>query len=160
MTQTSKKYSPDPLSAKPTSVASNGIEVKNAKRKVSTIGQENTEQFAESADMVSNMLNDTIEMSRATLETCMECGNRTAALVQDVKSEVSDYANKTFSDAMATSKDFLACRTLNDMFELQGRIITYAVDSCFNQSSKLSGMMFEYASEILKPSMTRSARIS
>jgi hypothetical protein len=126
-------------------------EAQKAQEKAFAIGREGAEHFAKSADAVTKALYDGIGMSRDNVETCIECGNMAAALVKDVSTEVFEYANKAFSDNVELSKEFFTCRTINDMFELQNRASKSLIDNFFNQSVKLSGMVFEYATEALEP---------
>jgi phasin family protein len=133
-------------------------EAEKVREKAFAMGREGAEHLAKSADAVTKALYDGIGMSRDNVETCIECGNMAAAMVKDVSSEVFDYANKSFSDNIELSKEFFACRTINDMFELQNRIAKSAIDNFFNRSVKLSGMVFEYTTEALEPINERVAQ--
>lgn len=138
-------------------MASSADEAQKAQEKVFAIGREGAEQFAKSADAVTKILYETISISRDNIETCIECGNMTAALAKDVSSEVFEAANKAFSDNIEASKEFFGCRTINDMFDLQNRIVKNTIDNFFNESVKLSGMIFEYTTETLEPINDRVA---
>ncbi len=133
-------------------------EAEKVREKAFAMSREGAEHFAKSADAVTKALYEGIGMSRDNVETCIECGNMTATLSKDVSSELFDAANKAFSDNIELSKEFFACRTINDMFELQNRIVKNSIDSFFNQSVKLSGMVFEYATEALEPINERVAQ--
>jgi len=126
-------------------------EAQKAQEKVFALSREGAENFAKSADVVTKALYEVVELSRDSVETCIECANLSAALAKDVSTELFESTNKAFSDNVELSKDLFACRTLSDMFELQNRLIKSSVDNFFNQSVKLSGMMFEYSSEALEP---------
>jgi phasin family protein len=139
-------------------IATSADEAQKAQEKAFAIGREHAENFAKSADAVTKALYETIAMGRDNIETAIECGNMTAALAKDVSSEVFEYANKAFSDNVELSKDFFACRTINDMFELQNRLVKSSIDNFFNQSVKLSGMVFEYTTEALEPINERVAQ--
>jgi len=133
-------------------------EAEKAREKAFALSREGAEQLAKSADAVTKALYEGIGMSRDNVETCIECGNMAAALTKDVSTEVFENANKAFSDSIELSKEFFACRTINDMFELQNRITKSAIDNFFNQSVKLSGMVFEYTTEALEPINERVAQ--
>jgi len=133
-------------------------EAQKAQEKVFAIGREGAEHLAKSADAVTKVLYETIAISRDNIETCIECGNMTAALTKDVSSEVFEATNKAFSDNLEMSKEFFGCRTFNDMFELQNRMMKSSIDNFFNQSIKLSGMVFEYSTEALEPINERVAQ--
>lgn len=135
-------------------------EAQKAQEKVFAMGREGAEHLAKSADTLTKIMHESIAISRDNMEACMECGNMTAALVKDVSNEVMESTNKAVSETMELSKDFFACRTFNDMFELQNKLMKHSIDNFFNQSVKLSGMFFEYANEALEPINERVAEAS
>lgn len=139
-------------------MATSADEAQKAQEKVFEMGREGAENFAKSADAVTKALYEAISLSRDNIETAIECGNMTASLAKDVSSEVFEYANKAFSDNVELSKEAFACRTINDMFELQNRLVKNTIDNFFNQSVKLSGMVFEYTTEALEPINERVAQ--
>lgn len=153
MTQTNKKSSEQPSAklALPSAASNNANEAKKTREKVFAIGKDGAEHLAKSADAVTKTLNDAIAMSRDNMETCIECGNLTTTFATDISSEVCDYTNKALSDTAEASRELFACRTINDMFELQNKIVKNTMDSFFDQSTKLSEIMFEYATEVLEP---------
>jgi len=138
-------------------MATSADEAQKAQEKAFALGREGAEHIAKSADAVTKVMYETIAISRDNIETCIECGNMTAALAKDVSSEVFEAANKAFSDNIEVSKEFFACRTINDMFELQNRIVKNTIDNFFNESVKISGMVFEYTTEALEPINERVA---
>lgn len=133
-------------------------EAQKAQEKAFEFSRESAQQFAKSADAVTKMMYETIAMSRDNLETCVECGNMAASMAKDFSSEAFEYANRAFSDSVELSKDFFACRTINDMFELQNRFMRNTMDNFFNESVKLSGLFFEYTTEALEPINERVAQ--
>ena len=141
-------------------LATGAGEAKKAQEKAFDLSRESAEQFAKSADAVTKLMYEAISASRDNIETAIECGNMTAALAKDVSAEVLESANKAFSDGLELSKEVLACRTINDAIELQNRVVRSAVDAFFNQSVKLSGMVFEYTTEALEPINERVAQAS
>lgn len=132
-------------------IASSADEAQKAQEKIFSIGRDSAEQFTKSADACGRFMSEMASMSRGGVETCMECGNLTASMAKDMGNEAFEYASQAFSDGLELSKEFFACRTLSDMFDLQNRAIRGAIDNFFNQSVKMSGMMFEYSTEALEP---------
>lgn len=126
-------------------------EAQKAQEKVFAMGREGAEHLVKSTDTLTKILHESIAISRDNVEACIECGNMTAALAKDVSGEVMEAGNKAFSDNVELSKQFFGCRTLNDMLELQNKLLKTNIDSFFNQSVKLSGMLFEYTTEALEP---------
>lgn len=139
-------------------IASSAGEAQKAQEKAFAMGREGAEQIAKSADVVTKAMYEAVSISRDNLETCLECGNTTAALAKDLSSEMFEFANKAMTEQMEMSKEFFACRTINDMFELQNRLFKSAVDNFFNESVKLSGMVFEATTEALEPLNERVAQ--
>jgi hypothetical protein len=135
-------------------------EAQKAHEKAYAMSREGAEHIAKGADAVTKVLYEAVAMSRDNVETAIECGNVAAALTKDVSSEVFEFANKAFSDNIELSKEAFICRTINDMFELQNRIVKNSIDSFFNQSVKLSGLVFEYTQEALEPINERVAQTS
>ena len=135
-------------------------EAQKAQDKIFAIGKESADQFAKSADAVTKAMYDSIAASRENVDALVECGNIAAAMAKEVSSEAFEFANKSFTDSVEISKDFFACRTINDMMELQNRVLRSAMDSAFTQSNRLSSLVFEYAAEAIEPINERVAQAS
>lgn len=135
-------------------------DAQRAQDKVFALTREGSEQLVKGADAVTKVLYEAITLGRDNVETAIECGNLTAALAKDLSAEIFESSNRAFSDNLELSKEFFACRTFNDMFDLQNRILKNSLDTFFNQSVKLSGMVFEYSSEALEPINERVAQAS
>lgn len=138
-------------------ISTSAGEAQKAQEKAFAISREGAEHFAKSADAVTRALYEGVSMSRDNIETYMECGNCTASLARDLSNELFEYANKSFSEQLELSKEFFACRTINDMFELQNRLFKSSVDNYFNETAKISSLIFEYTSEALEPINERVA---
>lgn len=139
-------------------MASSADEAQKAQSKMLTMSRENAEHLAKSAGTLSKTMSEMSALSRDVAEACVECSNLTVALAQDVGSEIFEAANQAFSDHVEISKEFFACRTINDMFDLQSRAAKSMLDSFFSESQKLSGMVMEYSSEALEPIGERVAK--
>lgn len=141
-------------------LANGACEAQKAQEKAFELGRDSAEQISKSADAMAKSMYEAISVSRDNVDAWIECSNMTAALAKEISGEIVEYANKAFSDNVELSKDVFACRTINDMVELQSRIIKNSMDSFFNQSSKLSNMIFEYSSEALEPINERVTQAS
>lgn len=141
-------------------MASSADEAQKAQEKVFAMSREGAEQLAKGADVVTKALYETISMSRDNIETAIECSNMTASLAKDMSGEIFEATNKAFSDNVELSKEFFTCRTVNDFFDLQNRLVRSSIDNYFNETVKLSGMMFEYTQEALEPINERVAQVS
>ena len=141
-------------------MSSSAYDAQRAQEKVFAMTREGSQQIVKGADAVTKVMYETIAMGRDNVETAIECGNMTAALAKDVSTELFEAGNRAFSDNLEISKEFFSCRTFNDMFELQNRIVKNSLDTFFNESVKLSGMVFEYTTEALEPINERFAQAS
>ncbi len=135
-------------------------DAQRAQEKVFAMSREGSQKLVKGADAVTKVLYETISLGRDNVETAIECGNLAASLAKDVSTELFEAGNRTFSDNLELSKEFFTCRTFNDMFELQNRILKNSLDTFFNESVKLSGMVFEYTTEALEPINDRISQAS
>ncbi|MGE0753532.1 MAG: phasin family protein [Alphaproteobacteria bacterium] len=132
-------------------------EAQKVQDKALQISREGSEQFAKSADSMGKVFQELASLTRENAETCIECNNLTASFARDFSSEAFDTANRTFSEGMELSKEFLGCRTFNDMLEVQSRFFQSSMEKFFGQSSRLSSMLFEYGTEAMEPINERVA---
>jgi hypothetical protein len=135
-------------------------EAKRAQEQAFAFSRESAENFAKSTDAMSKFMYEMVAMSRDGVEACIECSNMAASMAKDISSETFENANKAFSDSVEASREFFACRTFSDMFELQSRMARTMIDSFFSQSSKISDKFFEFSSEALEPINERVASAS
>jgi len=135
-------------------------EAQKMQDKVIAMSRDGAEKLAKSADVATKAMYDAFSGTRDNIEAAVECGNVTAALAKDVSSELFEYANKSFAETVEVSKELFACRTINDMMELQSRIMKSAMDNAFAQSSRLSNLLFEYSAEALEPINERVSQVS
>jgi phasin family protein len=141
-------------------MAAGAGEAQKAQEKAYAMGRESAEKMAQSAEVVNKLMSEALAMSRENIEACIECSNMTASLARDMGNEALDASNKAFSDSVEMSKEAFACRTFNDFFELQNRAAQNAIESFFEQASKLSSMFFDYSGEALEPINERMAQAS
>lgn len=141
-------------------LSSSTEEAQKAQEKAFEFGRESAENIAKSADALTKVMHEMVGISRDNVETCVECCNMTAALAKDISGEIVECANRAFSDTVEISKEAFSCRTLNDVLELQTRVAKQTMDLWFNQSSRLTNMMFEYSTEALEPINERVAQAS
>lgn len=141
-------------------VANGAQDVQKAREQVFAITRESSEHFVKTADTASKALYETIAICRDNMEALVECGNLTAAFAKDMSNELVESSNQAFSDNLEMTKEFFACRTLNDMLDLQNRMFKSSMDNFFTQSMNLSNMMFEYTTEALEPINERMTEAS
>lgn len=109
------------------------------------------DQLSKTAANATKSVNDAMELSRENTEALVECGNIAASVSKQMGAEITNYINKTFTQNSELSKQLLACRTLNDMFDLQNKFIKANLDAFFTESVKLSEMAFQCMSDVSEP---------
>ncbi|MFW0776727.1 MAG: phasin family protein [Rickettsiales bacterium] len=156
MAQAKKKPAAKTASAKSSKPASEKVinftgEVQKAQEEIFSISREGVENLTESAEKASKLISEGVALSRDNIEACVECSNLAASFSKDISAEISESANKAFSDNVELAKEFFACRTLNDIVELQNRAAKNTLDNFFQQSFAFSNLFFEYGNEALEP---------
>ena len=132
-------------------ISASTAEANKIKEKALEFSRGGADKISKSADAVGKSLYEVASVSRDGVETLVECGNITSAFARDIGSELFEYANQAFSDNIEISKDIFVCRTINDLVELQSKVIKNSFDSFFTKSNNISNMLFEYSSEVLEP---------
>jgi hypothetical protein len=135
-------------------------EAQKAQEKLLSITRDSAEKLTKSADTATKVVYEGIAASRDNIETAIQCGNITAALAKDLSSEAFETANQAFSETVETAKDLFACRTINDLAELNNRLFRQVSEEFFNRSAKISDRVFEYANEAIEPINERVSHAS
>lgn len=113
--------------------------------------REAADQFSKGSANATKSINDAVELGRENSEVLVECSNIAASVSKQMSAEITNYLNKTFTQNNELSKQLLACRTLNDMFDLQNKFIKSNLDAFFTESVKLSEMLFQCMSDVSEP---------
>ena len=122
-----------------------------AASKAFAMNGEAAEQLNKTASTATRTMNEAAEISRENAEAMVECGNIAVNVSKQMSSELIGFANKSFAQNVELSKQALACRTINDIFDLQNRAMKSNLDALFNESVKMSELMFQCASDISEP---------
>lgn len=123
----------------------------DAKKHLVHMGQEGAAQLAKSADAASRSLNEMFSVGKENMDTCVTCGNIAVGATKSLGAEWFSYANQSFSQNVELSKELFGCRTLNDMFDLQSKMMKVNLDSFFSESVKMSELAFQCATEVSEP---------
>lgn len=126
-------------------------EAQKTQEKIYAMTRDGAESFAKSADQASKAVYELMNICRDNLEACIESGNVSANIYKELSQEISDYCNQTASEQMETAQQLFACRTLNDLVELQNKVIRNSVEGYFDQCNKLSSFAFECINDICEP---------
>lgn len=142
---------PDMKSFMPQMPAMPGFDTTGAQEKMTSFTRQLTEQMQKSAGSANRAAAEAMDVSRENTETLVEVTNVAVGVSKELTAELIAYLNKVFSQNVELSKQVLTCRTLNDMFDLSGRIVKANLDGFFSESVKLSELLFRSANEISEP---------
>ena len=132
-------------------------EAQKAQEQFYNMGRESAEQFAKSADGAGQAVNEASNICRENIEACIESSNIAASIAKEVSEELTEYASYSANEAVELSKALFSCRTLNDVVELQNKVVKNSVETSFEQWSRLSNSAFESFNEIVEPINQRIA---
>jgi hypothetical protein len=128
--------------------------------KLSSFARESAAQLSKSASSAKHAASEAAELSRENAEAAVEVANVAVTMSKELGAEMISYLNKVFAQNVELSKEVLGCRTLNDMFDLVGRMTKANLDSFFSESVKLSEMMFQGATNVSEPLNERISETS
>jgi len=114
-------------------------------------GREASDQLAQATNSLTQGFNDAAEQSRYGVEAIIESGNVTADMTRNFTNEAFRFANEAFSDSIEISKEIFGCKTINDVYDMQNKMVRSNLDHFFNQTSRMSDMMFQYIADATEP---------
>lgn len=135
-------------------------EARNTQEKVLAYGREHSRNLAKSTDSAARNFADAVEISREHAEALVESSNVAAEYARKIAEQVYAYANTSFASGVEHSKNLFSCRTMNDVVELNNRAFMSNVDALFNESVKLSELVFKLATEVVEPVQARASQTS
>lgn len=135
-------------------------EIQNMSEKAFGFSKDGADQLAKTADAATRSINEAVSISQGNMEACVESGNIAAEFTKTVSEELFEFSNNLFSKNVEMSKKLFACRTINDMFDLQSKVFKSNIDGVFNEAAKISEMAFKMASKAAEPINERAADAS
>lgn len=135
-------------------------EAQKAQRKAFAISREGANHMSRSADAATRAVSEAVSNTQHTIEACIESGNITATMSREISEEIFNFANEIMSNNIDISKDVFSCRTINDVFELQSKMFRNNVDRMFNQSARISEMVFDTVTKASEPLSERMVEAS
>ncbi len=109
------------------------------------------DQLTRSAASAAEAVQEVTELSRENVETLTQAGNKLVETSKELGAELISYTNRSFAQNVELSKQVLSCRTLNDMFDLSGRMFKNNLDNYFTETVRLSEKLFEAMTEVTEP---------
>jgi hypothetical protein len=128
--------------------------------KLQSFARESAEQLSRSGASANRTLSESMELSRENTEALVECSNIAVSVSKEICAELISYSNKTFAQNVELGKQLLACRTLNDMFDLSSKVMKTNLDAFFSESVKMSEKLFQCATDIAEPMNERLSESS
>ena len=96
-------------------------------------------------------LEDMGAFNRETAETMMQTAAAMAKCCEALGVEWIEYARTSVDQGVATSRDLMSCRTVEDAVSIQGRFFKEALDAYLTESAKMSEISLKMANEALTP---------
>lgn len=112
-----------------------------ATSKTLEIGRKASEQFSQAADVVT------------------QCFDVVSTAAKDASEEAMQSYQRTFQECADLSQAAMSCRTINDVVELQNRLIQHGMEH-FSGRSKFLNIGFECCTALLKPVQEHIAQTS
>jgi hypothetical protein len=128
-----------------------GLDMRQAQEKISSFARESSEQFNKASAGANRAAEEMMALVRENGETLVEVSNMAVSVSKELMAEIISYMNRQFAQNVELNKQALACRTLNDMFDLATRITKSNLDAFFSESVKISEMLFQCATDVSEP---------
>lgn len=135
-------------------------EIRETQSKFMAFGREASQNLSKTTEAASRNLTEVLDMSRENVEAVVESTNITGEVARNLAEEIYGFANQAFTNSVEHSKSFLGCRTINDVMDVQNKYFLTTVDLFFNQSVKMSDMLFRFANDAVEPLQSRATNAS
>ena len=128
-----------------------GFDMASMQQKLTGFTRESAEQMSKTTASAGHAMNEAVELCRENAEATAEVANLAVTMSKEITAEVIGYLNKVFSQNVEMGKQVMSCRTLNDVFDLIGKVTKTNLDSFFSENVKLSEMLFQCATDVSEP---------
>lgn len=141
-------------------IAAGTQEAQKTQEKVFSLGRESVEGWSKAADQVAHSLTQSFSISKDQFDALMESSKIISDVGRELHEQIVSEANAFFSENVELSKDLLACRTLNDLVEIQKRAIQSNISRTLDQSARITETWFRLATEAAEPLSTQASKTS
>lgn len=141
-------------------IAAGTQEAQKTQEKVLSLGREGMESWSKAAEQATRSLAQNFSVNKEQFDALMESGKIVSDLGREFHEQLVADANALFSENVELSKDLLACRTLNDLVEIQKRAVQSNVSRMLDQSARLTETWFRFATEAAEPLCTQASKAS
>lgn len=139
-------------------IAAGTQEAQHAQEKVLHLSQESLEKWTQSTDKTLRNFIATFALNTEQVDALMESGKIAGDVSRDLQESLMSELNALYNEQVALSKDMLACRTLNDVVELQNRAVQSTVQHMFNHSARMTEAWFKLATDAVEPINTQATQ--
>lgn len=126
-------------------------EAKKAQEQAFEFGRDSAEQFSRAAETAARSSQEAVAQARETFEAAIESSNSIADMIKEFSTEFVNGTNEAFTDNVELSKEFFACKTISDLYDLHARFTRTNMDHGFTQVGRISNLFFKYAAEASEP---------
>ena len=139
-------------------LSSGAKEAKKAQETALEMGRESFENLTKSADAALKNMGSFADIGKEAADAAIESATLAGEITQSISSEIADMANSLIAEQFKSVEKFLACKTANDLFNLQTSYVKNNIDNIFARSLKLAELALEYsnAAEPLNESAARA----
>lgn len=127
------------------------IRIAEPAEKAIEMGRENMETLMRGTDAFNRVAGELADVCSDNITAYIESGTKVSRIFQNLGNEIMEAGNRTLSDCAEFSREALACRTVKDVVNLQNKMTQQILDNYFEETSKLSEMLFESCNEALEP---------
>lgn len=133
-------------------------EAQKTQEKVLSFSKENIEKWTQSTDKTVRSFAEAFAVNKEQFDALMESGKIAGDVSRDLHEQFLAEVNALFSENVELSKDLLACRTLNDLVEVQNRAFQSNLSHFFERSARLTDAWFKLATDAAEPINTQATQ--
>lgn len=133
-------------------------EAQKTQEKVLSFSKENLEKWTESTDKTVRTFAEAFAVNKEQVDALLESSKLAGELSRELHEEFLAEINTFFAENVELSKELLACRTLNDVVEVQNRAVQQHLALFFNNSARLTETWFKLATEVAEPISTQASQ--
>lgn len=136
------------------------LEAQKTQEKMLNMSAEGIQNLSKNADMATRQLAEAFSVSREQFDALLESGKIAGDVSRELHDRLVTDMNSLFNENVELSKDLLACRTLNDLVEVQNRALQSNLSRFFDNSARLTDAWFKLATEVAEPVATQSSQVA
>jgi hypothetical protein len=142
-------------------VAQKGAEpITQQTEKVQAMSREAIETINKSTDKAARSMGEAFAINQEQVEALVESGKIAGDVSRDLQETLVSEMNEVFAEQVELSKDLLACRTLNDVVEIQNRALQSNLSRFFNTSARITDAWFKITTEATEPFNAQATQLS